>query len=148
MKLQGTQTINAPREKVFVMLQDPEILRLAAPGVQSMEKESEDTYKTSLELGIGPVRGVFDGSIVIVEKEEPELLVLSVEGQGGPGGVKAVGRLRLEEEGDKTVIHWEGDPQMSGRIAAVGTRLIGGVAKKLAGQFFTIVDERAQTYEV
>ena len=146
MKLTGSHTINAPREKVFVMLQDPDVLANATPGVKTMEKESEDNYKASLELGIGPVRGKFDGRIKVVEKSEPESMTLAVEGQGGPGGVKAVGKLRLEEQGGKTVIHWEGEPQMSGRIAAVGGRLVGGVAKKLAGEFFSSVDQQAASY--
>ena len=129
------------------MLQDQDVLAKATPGVKSMQKEREDLYKASLNLGIGPVKGSFDGSVEITEKEAPETMTLAVEGQGGPGGVKAVGRLRLEEQGDKTIIHWEGAPQISGRIASVGARLVGGVAKKLAGQFFDSISEQAKTYE-
>jgi len=147
VKLNGSHTINAPRALVFEMLQDQAVLAKATPGVQSMEKEREDRYKASLNLGIGPVKGSFDGSVEITEKEEPETMTLAVEGQGGPGGVKAVGRLVLEEEGDKTVIHWSGEPQISGRIASVGARLVGGVAKKLAGQFFESISEQAATYK-
>ena len=148
MRLTGSHTINAPRSKVFVMLQDPAVLANATPGVKTIERESEDNYKASLELGIGPVRGKFDGNIEVVEKNEPETMTLAVQGEGGPGGVKAVGKLRLEDKGDKTIIHWEGEPQMSGRIAAVGGRLVGGVAKKLAGEFFSSVDKQAATYNV
>ncbi len=147
MKLNGSHTINAPREKVFAMLQDPEVLAKATPGVEGMAKERDDYYKASLSLGIGPVKGTFAGSVEITEKNAPESMTLAVEGQGGPGGVKALGRLKLEDQGDKTVIHWEGEPQISGRIAAVGTRLVGGVAKKLAGQFFDSISEQAQSYE-
>ena len=147
MKLNGSHTISAPREIVWKMLQDPDVLAKATPGVQSMEQEREDNYKATLELGIGPVKGTFDGHVEISDKTEPETMTLNVEGQGGPGGVKAVGVLRLEEQGDKTVIHWEGEPQMSGRIAAVGGRLVGGVAKKMAGQFFSSVDEQSKSYQ-
>lgn len=146
MKLTGSHTINAPRDKVFAMLQDPNVLANATPGVKSMTQEREDVYNASLELGIGPVRGVFDGHVEITEKNAPETMTLSVDGQGGPGGVRAIGKLRLEDKGDTTVIHWEGEPQMSGRIAAVGGRLVGGVAKKLAGQFFDSVDKQSRTY--
>ena len=148
LKLTGSHTINAPRSQVFVMLQDPAVLAKATPGVKTIERESEDTYKASLELGIGPVRGKFDGHIQVVERSEPETMTLAVQGEGGPGGVKAVGKLRLEEKAGKTIIHWEGEPQMSGRIAAVGGRLVGGVAKKLAGEFFSSVDKQAATYQV
>ena len=146
MKLSGSHTIAAPRDKVWKMLQDPDVLAKATPGVKALEQEQEDNYRATLELGIGPVRGTFEGHVAIADKNEPEAMTLNVEGQGGPGGVKALGRLRLEDQGDKTVIHWEGEPQMSGRIAAVGGRLVGGVAKKMAGQFFSSVDEQAQTY--
>ena len=148
MKLTGSHTISASREKVWQMLPDPDVLAKATPGVQSMEQEREDSYKATLELGIGPVRGTFDGHVEIADKQEPETMTLNVEGQGGPGGVKAQGKLRLEEQGDATVIHWEGEPQMSGRIAAVGARLVGGVAKKMAGEFFSSVDEQSKTYQV
>ena len=146
MKLTGSHTINAPRDKVFTMLQDPKVLANATPGVKSMTQEKEDVYNASLELGVGPVRGTFDGHVEITEKNAPETMTLSVDGQGGPGGVRAIGKLRLEDKGDTTVIHWEGEPQMSGRIAAVGGRLVGGVAKKLAGQFFDSVDKQAASY--
>ncbi len=146
MKLNGSHTIDAPREKVFEMLQDQDVLAKATPGVNSMEMEREGCFKANLSLGIGPVKGSFDGTVEITEKEAPESMTLAVEGQGGPGGVKAVGKLRLEEQEDKTVIHWEGTPRISGRIASVGARLVGGVAKKLAGQFFDSISEQAKTY--
>ena len=147
MKLEGSHTISAPRQTVWQMLQDPNVLAKATPGVQSMKQESEDFYRATLKLGIGPVKGTFDGHVKITDKNEPEAMTLNVEGQGGPGGVKAEGRLRLEEQGDQTVIHWEGEPQMSGRIAAVGGRLVGGVAKKMAGQFFESIDKQSDTYQ-
>ena len=147
MKLQGSHTIAAPREQVWKMLQDPDVLAKATPGVKSMAQESEDLYKATLELGIGPVKGTFEGHVEISAKQEPEAMTLNVEGQGGPGGVKAQGRLRLEEQDGKTVIHWEGEPRMSGRIAAVGGRLVGGVAKKMAGQFFESVNAQAASYQ-
>ena len=65
----------------------------------------------------------------------------------GRAGVKAIGVLRLEEAPNGTVVHYEGEPQISGRLASVGARLVGGVAKKLAGQFFESVDKQAQGYE-
>lgn len=147
MKLEGSHTISAPRSIVWEMLQDPDVLAQATPGAKSMEKVSEDAYKATLDIGIGPVRGTFDGRVHISDKQEPEAMTLNVEGQGGPGGIKAVGRLRLEDKGDKTVIHWEGEPQISGRLAAVGARLVGGVAKKMAGQFFDSVDKQARSYQ-
>ncbi len=109
-----------------------------------MEADGEDKYKAVLELGIGPVKGQFAGNVQVTEKNYPETMTLSVDGTGGPGGMKAIGKLKLTEDGDKTIISYEGEPQLSGRIAAVGMRLVGGVAKQMAGQFFGKLDEEAQ----
>ena len=129
------------------MLQDPDVLSKATPGVKEMEREREDFYRAVLELGIGPVKGTFSGHVEVTEKHLPDSLTLAVDGSGGPGGVKAVGVLTLEEAASGTLVHYEGEPQISGRLASVGARLVGGVAKKLAGQFFESVDKQAQDYQ-
>ena len=144
MKLEGSHTINASRDKVWHLILDPKVLAICTPGVKSMEADGEDKYKAILELGIGPVRGQFAGNVQVTEKNYPETMTLSVDGTGGPGGMKAIGKLKLTEDGDKTIISYEGEPQLSGRIAAVGMRLVGGVAKQMAGQFFSKLDEEAQ----
>lgn len=147
MKLEGSHKVAASREQVFQMLQDPVVLAAATPGVESLEQDGPDRFKATLQLGIGPIRGSFDGHVQITEKHPPESMTLAIEGQGGPGGVKASGRLRLESQEDGTVIHYEGEPQISGRMAAVGARLLQGVAKKMAGQFFGSIDEQASSYQ-
>lgn len=144
MKLEGSHTISAPRDKVWHLILDPKVLAVCTPGVKSMEAEGEDNYKATLELGIGPVRGQFAGKVQVTEKNYPDTMTLSVDGSGGPGGLKAVGKLRLEDKGDTTIVHYEGEPQISGRLAAVGTRLVGGIAKQLAGQFFDKLNLEAQ----
>lgn len=137
MKVSGTHTIAAPRSRVWALLNDPKVLARATPGVTEMTVEREGFYRAVLELGIGPVKGRFEGHLEITELQEPERMTLSVDGKGAPGGVKAVGRLELEEDAGNTIIHYVGEPQISGRLASVGARLITGVAKKMAGQFFS-----------
>jgi uncharacterized protein len=144
MKLEGSHIIDAPRDKVWHLLLDPKVLALCTPGVKSMEAAGEDKYKAILELGIGPVRGQFAGNIKVTEKSYPDAMTLSVDGSGGPGGMKAIGRLKLTEDAGKTTISYEGEPQLSGRIAAVGMRLVSGVAKQMAGQFFDKLNQEAQ----
>jgi uncharacterized protein len=144
MKLEGSHVINAPRDKVWNLILDPNVLAKCTPGVKSMEADGEDKYKATLELGIGPVRGQFAGNVKVTEKSYPDTMTLSVEGTGGPGGMKAVGKLKLTEDDGKTTISYEGEPQLSGRIAAVGMRLVGGVAKQMAGQFFDKLNQEAQ----
>ncbi|MCY4353431.1 MAG: carbon monoxide dehydrogenase subunit G [Truepera sp.] len=143
MKVTGTHTIAAPRARVWELLNDPDVLARTTPGIVEMVAEREGRYRATLELGIGPVKGRFQGHLEVTEQEEPEAMTLSVEGQGGPGGVKAAGRLQLKEEGDTTIIHYEGEPQLTGRLASVGARLLTGVAKKMAGQFFSRLEQEA-----
>lgn len=146
MKIEGSHALSVPREKVWRMLQDPGVLAEVTPGVQRLERIGPDRYQASLKLGIGPIRGTFDGHLEIRDKAEPESMTLLVEGSGGPGGVRAQGLLTLEAQGERTIIHYQGDPQISGRMAAVGGRLISGVAKKLVGQFFTDLERAAASY--
>ncbi len=146
MKIEGSHTLAVPQDKVWRMLQDPEVLAKATPGVETLEATGEDRYKATLKLGIGPVKGTFSGNLAVSEKTEPSLMTLNMDGQGGPGGIRAQGRLKLEAQGEQTVVHYEGEPQISGRLAAVGTRLLSGVAKKMAGQFFESIEAQAKTY--
>jgi carbon monoxide dehydrogenase subunit G len=101
-----------------------------------MEAEREGFYRATLQLSIGPVKGRFEGHMEVTDSREPEAMTLTIEGSGAPGGIRAVGYIELAEEGGQTVVSYRGEPQISGRLAAVGARLISGVAKKLAGQFF------------
>ena len=103
------------------MLQGPGCaLQGPPPASRRWSAEREDFYRAVLELGIGPVKGTFSGHVEVTDKREPDLLTLSVDGSGGPGGVKAVGVLRLEENPNGTVVHYEGESQISGRLASVG----------------------------
>jgi uncharacterized protein len=147
MKIEGSHTLSVPRDKVWRMLQDPGVLAQATPGVEKLEATGDDRYKATLKLGVGPVRGTFSGNLAVTDKTPPEAMTLNVDGQGGPGGIRAQGRIRLEQQGDKTVVHYEGEPQISGRLAAVGGRLMSGVAKKMAAQFFESLERQAATFE-
>lgn len=143
MKIEGRHEITAPRERVWQLLNDPEVLARCTPGVTSMVPDGEDRYRASLKLGIGPVRGTFEGHLEMSDRREPEAMVLDVAGSGGPGGVRARGEITLEDRGDTTVIHYLGEPQLTGRLAAVGARLLSGVAKKMAAQFFERLEREA-----
>lgn len=147
MKIEGSHTLSVPRDKVWRMLQDPDMLAQATPGVERLEATGDDHYKATLKLGIGPVRGTFSGNLAVTDKQAPEAMTLNVDGQGGPGGIRAQGRIRLTADGDRTVVHYEGEPQISGRLAAVGGRLMSGVAKKMATQFFENLEKQAVTFE-
>jgi carbon monoxide dehydrogenase subunit G len=95
-----------------------------------------DTYRAIIEIGVGPVRGTYEGQVKIADRAPPHKLRLEVEGGGRPGTIRAVGELRLDERDGQTVVTYTGDAQVTGLIASVGHRLIGGVARQMATEFF------------
>lgn len=140
MKVEGTYTLPAPRQRVWEMLNDPAVLARTTPGVKTLEPLGDDRYKATIELGVGPVKGTYDGHVSITGKQAPERMTMTIEGGGRPGTLKATGELRLAEQDGKTVVAYSGDAQVTGLIASVGHRLIGGVAKQMAGDFFKALE--------
>lgn len=140
MKVEGTYTLPAPRQRVWQLLNDPKVLARATPGVKQLDPLGGDTYKATIEVGVGPVKGTYDGKVSIADRSEPERMTLKVEGGGKAGTIKATGELRLEEQDGKTLVAYSGDAQVTGLIASVGHRLIGGVAKQMVGEFFKALE--------
>ena len=140
MKVEGTYTLPAPRQRVWELLNDPAVLARATPGVKELQPQGNDVFKAIIELGIGPVKGTYAGQVSIADKVAPQHMRLIVEGGGKPGTIKASGELRLEEQDGRTVIAYSGDAQITGLIASVGHRLIGGVAKQMATDFFKALE--------
>jgi len=136
MKIEGQHQIPAPREQVWAALNDPETLIRVTPGLKSLKSTGADTYDATIELAVGPVKGAYQGTVKITDKTPPEKMTMVVEGGGRPGTIKATGALRLEAQGAATLVHYVGDAQVTGVLMSVGSRLIPGVAKQMAGDFF------------
>jgi hypothetical protein len=136
MKIEGTQTIDAPRERIFAALVDPAVLQKCIPGCEQMEKTGDNQYKARLTAGIGPVKGVFTATVSLHDIVAPEHYKLVVEGKGQPGFVKGSGELNLKAAGSATEIQYTGDVNVGGLIASVGQRMIQATANMLAGRFF------------
>jgi carbon monoxide dehydrogenase subunit G len=135
MKLEGEYTFDGPREEVWEILRDPEVLAKALPGTQSLDKVAENEYTGQMHVRIGPVSGVFSGKLVVSDEVPPESYTLTVEGRGAPGFGKGTGHVQLSEvEDGKTLLQYEGDMQVGGRIAGVGQRLIDTASRSLIGQ--------------
>ena len=145
MKIEGTQELRAPRERVYQALVDPEVLQRCIPGCERLEKTAEDTYSARLRAGVGAIKGDFQSTIRLEEMRPPEHYRIVVDGKGGPGFVKGSGNLDLEERDSLTVIKYTGEIQVGGSIAGVGQRMIQGTAKMMASQFFTALEAEAQT---
>lgn len=144
MKIEGSYTISAPRDAVWEALNDPEVLSKTIPGGQELEKTGENQYKAKMKIRVGPVQGVFNGNVELTDLKPPESYHMMVDGRGAPGFVKGEGNLRLEDQGDNTVLHYEGDAQVGGRLASVGQRLMDTSAQALIRQSLETLEAQIQ----
>ncbi len=140
MKIQGTATLHADRERVFAALIDPEILARCIPGVESLDLTGDNSYKMTVSAGVGAIRGRYDGQVTLTELTRPDGYVMNARGAGGAGTVDATCRIELTENGAHTRLSYSADATVGGPVAGVGQRMIAGVAKRMAGQFFAAVD--------
>jgi len=135
MKLEGEYVFDGPREEVWKIVRDPEVLATALPGAQELEQVGENEYAGKMNIRIGPVSGVFSGKLVVSDEAPPESYTLSVEGRGAPGFGKGVGHVQLlEHEDGKTLMKYDGDMEVGGRLANVGQRLIDTASRSMIAQ--------------
>ncbi len=144
MKIEGSHTFNASQDVVWPMLLDPEVLARVMPGCDKLEKTAEGEYEGQLNIKVGPVQGKFKGKVILSDIQEPESYHLEVNGRGPAGIIKGTGKLHLTAEEDTTVMDYEGDAQVSGRIAQVGQRLIDTSAKAIIRQSLEGLDQQVQ----
>lgn len=140
MKIEGTQELHAPRDRVYSALTDPEVLRRCIPGCESLEKTDENTYAATLKAGVGVIKGTFKGEVRLEDMRPPEHYRIVVEGKGGVGFAKGSADFDLEENDGATVIKYSGELQIGGTIAGVGQRMIQGAAKMMASRFFAALE--------
>ena len=136
MKIQGKQKLEAPPQKVWDLIMDVDALAEIIPGCQHLEETMPGVFEARLNVGVAPVKGEFSGSVKMEDIQFPESYRMIVEGSGTPGFMKGSTKIRLEPDGDQTILHIEGDVQIGGVIAGVGQRMLSGVAKLLMSQFF------------
>ena len=135
MKLDGEYTFNGPREAVWELLQDPDVLKAAMPGAKEMEKTGDDEYKAQLQVRVGPVNGVFATTILLTDKTPPERYTMLVDSKGSTGFAKGSALVTLTEQGAATTLmQYEATLQVGGRIASVGQRMLDTVSKSLTRQ--------------
>ena len=137
MKLPIAHSFAATPAQVFAAITDPVVLQRCIDGCEKLEKTGEDSYAVHLKVGVAGMKGSYGGKVQITEKRPPDSLKLAVEGKGPPGFIKATAQLTFTAAGDRTELSGEGDATVGGLIAAVGSRLIEAVAKKMMAEFFT-----------
>jgi carbon monoxide dehydrogenase subunit G len=144
MKLEGAYEVPASREKVWEAFQDPAQLKQAIPGCEKLEAVGPDEYKATMKVGVGGVKGTFEGKVRLSDKKPPESYKMAVEGSGGPGFIRGETVITLTQAGAGTRVVYTADLQVGGLIASVGQRLLGGVSKMMADKFFTRMSELLQ----
>jgi carbon monoxide dehydrogenase subunit G len=138
MEMSGQSTLNASREAVWTALNDPEILRQAIPGCETLEHASDNEFAATVVLKVGPIKAKFLGRVTLSEIRPPEGYTITGQGQGGVAGFAEGGAtVRLEAvDAAHTILHYNVQAKVGGKIAQLGARLIDSTAKKLTGQFF------------
>ncbi len=140
MKVAGSHTVQAPRQQVYDALQDPAVLARTLPGCQQLEVTDDDTYRATVTAGVASVKGTYAGTVVLLDRTEPSSYRMQASGAGAPGTISADATIRLEEDGEGTVVHYEADAIVGGMIGGVGQRMLQGVARRTAGEFFGNVE--------
>jgi carbon monoxide dehydrogenase subunit G len=142
MEMNGTQRIEASREDVYAALNDVDILRQCIPGCESIEKTSDTEMNAKVTLRVGPVKASFTGKVTLSDLDPPNGYTISGEGSGGMAGfAKGGAKVDLVPDGDATILNYTVAAEIGGKIAQLGSRLIDGTAKKLAGEFFSRFSE-------
>lgn len=141
MKVSGSATLHAPREQVWTALNDPAVLVRTIPGCQRLEAIDTDAYRMTITAGVASIKGVYTGEVRLTDQQPPDRFVLKAAGSGGPGTVSADVLVSLGDDGGTTTLAYDADAIVGGMIGGVGQRMLTGVAKKTAGEFFSAVDD-------
>jgi len=138
MTMSGEQQLTAPREQVWAALNDPEVLKACIPGCESLEKLSDNEFAAVATNRIGPVKARFKGKVRLTDLDPPNSYKISGEGDGGIAGfAKGGATVALTDKDGGTLLSYNVEAQIGGKLAQLGQRLVNGAAKKLADDFFT-----------
>jgi hypothetical protein len=137
MEMTGEQLIPLPQQRVWEGLNDPDVLKACIPGCESIDRVSDTEYRVAMTAAVGPVKAKFSGKLLLSEMNPPTSYRLSFEGSGGAAGFgKGSAQVKLSPEGGGTRLAYAVSAQVGGKLAQVGSRLIDGVARKMADEFF------------
>ena len=146
MKIEGEYTFDGPREDLWELVRDPEVLATCLPGTQSVQKMSDNEYAGEIKVRIGPISGTFSGQLFVTNEVPPVSCTLSVEGKGKVGFLKGIGNIDMIDQGEsKTLMKYTGEVQIGGKVASVGQRLFDTVSKGMTKQGLDKLNEILQT---
>ncbi len=134
MKVQGQYLFDGPRQAVWDMLLDPDVLQHAVPGVQEWQEIGPHEYRTTLKVGLAAVKGTYSGTVTQRDLQSPERFTIVVQGKGPLGQLTGQGEVNLAAQGEQTLMEYRGDLQVGGTLAGVGQRVLPGVSKYFIDQ--------------
>ena len=141
MKISGSSTLDAPVDKVWEAIQDPAVLARCLPGCESLAVIGDDRYAMSVTAGVAAIKGTYAGEVSLSDKVAPHSLTMRASGAGAPGTIDADVKVQLAPSAaGGTDLSYDADASVGGAIGGVGQRMLVGVSKKMAGQFFTALD--------
>ena len=137
MTLRGEVDLPASQSAVWAKLNDPDVLRQCIPGCQSLERDTDTSFKAVAKMRVGPVSASFKGGVQLLDIDPPNGYRIQGEGEGGIAGfAKGAAKVSLAPQGDGTRLSYDVEAQVGGKLAQLGSRLVDGVARKMADQFF------------
>ncbi len=135
MQIEDNFTFAGPREAVFELLLNPEVLARALPGTRTLEQIDEVTYQGEAQVRVGPMNGTFTMRVKVVDKQAPERYRMEIEGKGALGFVQGHANVQLVEDGPMaTIMQYQAEMQIGGKLAVVGQRLLDSVGKSMTRQ--------------
>ncbi len=140
MNLDGSAVLHGSPDDVWRVLTDPEVLARTIPGCGTLQRTGDDAYRMDVTVGVGAIRGTYAGEVRLSDQRPPSSYVMHASGAGAPGNVRAKVAIELSPSDEGTTLAWSADAVVGGPVAGVGQRMITGVAKRMAGQFFTAID--------
>ncbi len=141
---EGSATVDAPRERVWEWLLDPNALAAIVPGAHGIEKTSDTEFRADVTLGVGPVKGRYRAAISLSDMQPPEAVTLTGTAEGGLGFGRGIGRVTLREAArGRTTLSYSYEAAIGGKVASIGGRLLDGAAKVIIDQFFVALAAQA-----
>ena len=142
--IEGEERVDAPVEKVWAALNDPDTLQACIPGCQSLEQKSDTELAAKVVLKVGPIKATFAGEVTLSNLNPPHSYTITGEGKGGIAGFAKGGAdvVLVEESPGVTLLKYTAKADVGGKMAQLGSRLMESTSKKLAGQFFSTLNEK------
>ena len=144
MRVDGTYAFDVAPERVWARLLDPEALAACIPGCRELTRVTADEYRVTMSVGIGAIRGAYEGKVTVTDRDEPRSFRMTVEGKGRGGSIKGDAVLTLRGVDGGTEIVLAGEAHVTGVVARVGQRLLGSASTMITGQFFECMGKLEQ----